>query len=236
MESMDEPDLVRQNGVLMDEPLTDLRGGMYAPLRIPPHRECTARRSAGTLATVLLSCVRCHGHSLTLRGSVVQCDDCGSIQPTGAGGQGGAMARGAEGGSQKGFRVGQGHTNRKREETPKVGIVWVVGGRLVIEATPVNEAEEYGDFKIHPRDHCTVWGILQRAGTVPHEMEYEEPPRGRVMYNTKTRQYKLLADKCILSKKVLVTKIRSQMHLPKDTRTSTDEHYRCFHCLGVCEL
>jgi hypothetical protein len=35
----------------------------------------------------LLSCTGCHGHSLTLRGKVVQCDDCGTIQPTGAGGQ-----------------------------------------------------------------------------------------------------------------------------------------------------
>ncbi len=33
---------------------------------------------------VLLSCTSCHGRSLTLRGKVVQCDDCGTIQPTGA--------------------------------------------------------------------------------------------------------------------------------------------------------
>ena len=29
-------------------------------------------------------CTGCHGHSLTLRGEVVQCDDCGAIQLTGA--------------------------------------------------------------------------------------------------------------------------------------------------------
>lgn len=112
-----------------------------------------------------------------------------------------------------------------------MGIVWVVGGRLVIDATPVNKAEEYGDFRIHPRDYCTTWGMLQRAGTVPYEMEYEELPRGRVMYNTKTHQFTLLTDRCILSKKALVRNIRSQMRLPKDTKTSTDEHYRCFRCL-----
>ena len=31
-------------------------------------------------ASALLSCTGCHGHSLTLRGEVVQCDDCGTIQ------------------------------------------------------------------------------------------------------------------------------------------------------------
>jgi hypothetical protein len=34
------------------------------------------------LAPALLSCDRCHGHDLTLRGRVVQCDDCGTIQAT----------------------------------------------------------------------------------------------------------------------------------------------------------
>lgn len=145
------------------------------------------------------------------------------------------MNKGAERGSQQGSRAGQGHAGRRREETPKVGIFWLVDRKLLIDSTPVAEAESYGDFKIHPRDHCTVWGMLQRTGTVLPEMEYEEAPRGRVMYNTKTRQFTLLADKCILSKKALVRKIRSQMRLPKNTKTSTDEHYRCFHCLGVFE-
>lgn len=35
---------------------------------------------AGTLAPALLSCTSCHGYSLALRGKVVQCDDCGTIQ------------------------------------------------------------------------------------------------------------------------------------------------------------
>jgi hypothetical protein len=111
------------------------------------------------------------------------------------------MNRGTERRSQKGSRAGQRRTGRKREETPKVGIFWLVDKKLLNGSTPVNEAEEYGDFKIHPRDHCTVWGVLQRAGTVLPEMEYEEAPRGRVMFNTKTCQFTLLADKCILNKK-----------------------------------
>jgi len=34
----------------------------------------------GNIAPALLSCTSCRGHSLTLRGEVVQCDDCGAIQ------------------------------------------------------------------------------------------------------------------------------------------------------------
>jgi len=32
-------------------------------------------------------------------------------------------------------------------------------------------------------------------------MEYEEPPRGRVVYSTRTCQFEVLADRCIISEK-----------------------------------
>ena len=68
-------------------------------------------------------------------------------------------------------------------------------------------------------------------GAVPSE-EYEEYPRGRVAYDTKTGKFTLLADKCILGKKSIVRKIVSVMKLPVGTETDTDPHYRCFRCLG----
>ncbi|PYV74242.1 MAG: hypothetical protein DMG97_09270 [Acidobacteria bacterium] len=62
-------------------------------------------------------------------------------------------------------------------------------------------------------------------------MEYDEPPRGRVMYNTKTRRFTLLADKCILKDNRVISKIMSQLHLPRNTEMDTDSHYRCSTCL-----
>jgi hypothetical protein len=51
------------------------------------------------------------------------------------------------------------------------------------------------------------------------------------MYNTKTRRFILLADRCILRDKGIIRKIKSDMGLPKDAKVDTDEHYRCFVCL-----
>ena len=82
---------------------------------------------------------------------------------------------------------------------PKVGIVWLVDGKLVIDNTLLAKAEDYGAFKVHPGDHCSVWEKFQRGGAVPADMEYEECPRGRVTYDTKARRFRLLADRCILS-------------------------------------
>jgi hypothetical protein len=114
---------------------------------------------------------------------------------------------------------------------PHVGIFWVHNDKLVIDSTPLSEAEAYGDHLTHPRSHLEVWTLFRRMSIVPTDVEYEEPPRGRVVYNTKTRQFTLLADRCILKDKSLVQELMSAMGLKKTTKMGTDEHYRCSRCL-----
>jgi hypothetical protein len=116
-------------------------------------------------------------------------------------------------------------------ENPELGIVFLVRGKLLIASSPVSEGEDYGDFKNYPGGHPSYWTELQRAGAVPRDSEYEEHPRGRVVFNRKTGQYSLYLDRCILNKPNLVSRIMSKMHLPADTVMATDPHYRCFKCL-----
>jgi len=119
-----------------------------------------------------------------------------------------------------------------RSTEPRVGIFWLVNQNLLIDSTLLSAAEEYDQFKIHSGNHVSVWEKFRQNGTAPREMEYEEAPRGRVMHNTKTRRFTLLADKCILKNKRIVRKIMSEMSLPsKTTDKGTDSHYRCFACL-----
>jgi len=115
---------------------------------------------------------------------------------------------------------------------PRVGIFWLVGKRLVIDTIPLSEAGKYGDFKIYEGDHVTLWEEMERRGEVPRGSDYEEHPRGRVNFNSKTQRFNLYADACILRKKDVVAKLMSLMHLPDDTALSTDAHYRCFRCLA----
>jgi hypothetical protein len=114
----------------------------------------------------------------------------------------------------------------------QVGIIYLIKGKLLIDSTPLAEAGHYGDSAIHEREHISYWAELVESGEVPNS-EYEEFPRGRVAYDTKTRKYTLLADRCILGKKSLVAKIVSRLNLPVGrTKINTDPHYRCFRCLG----
>ena len=127
-------------------------------------------------------------------------------------------------------------TNKQSDEqrvgTPKVGIFWRVGKRLVLAGTPLAEAESYGECRNFPTSHVNYWEELQRDGKLSPEMEYDEPPRGRVVYNTRTERFTLMADRCIIGNKRLVAQIMNKLHLPKDTSVERDLHYRCAACIG----
>src|ERR1039458_6900246 len=114
---------------------------------------------------------------------------------------------------------------------PRVGIFWLIDERIVIDTTPVSKAEAYSRASTHPTSHIDYWTRLQRTGAVPPEVEYEEPPRGRVVFDKREQRFTLYADVCILRKKSVVKKLLRLLHLPDDTALSTDAHYRCFHCL-----
>ena len=116
---------------------------------------------------------------------------------------------------------------------PRVGIFWFFGGKLILDTMPVSQGELYGEILTHPRGHLQHWTELQRGEVVPPDVEYEDPPRGRVVYHPGDKWFVFYADRCILMRKKLVERIMRKMSLPaKRTKTSRDEHYRCSRCLS----
>jgi hypothetical protein len=60
----------------------DERGSEVRPVEQSPSPAATECLSApDSVRPVLLSCTNCHGYKLKLSGAVIQCDDCGAIQP-----------------------------------------------------------------------------------------------------------------------------------------------------------
>ena len=119
---------------------------------------------------------------------------------------------------------------RKRAAEPEVGIFWLYRGRPIVDGTPLSESERYGAMINYTGDHARFWETLQRNRLVPRDVEYDEVPRGRVLYNTSTRKFTMLADRCILGNKAAVRRMRELFHLPPSTETGTDPHYRCERC------
>ena len=114
---------------------------------------------------------------------------------------------------------------------PRLGIFWLVDGKLLIDGAHLSDCEKYGDHLTYPRGHNAVWEHWQKVGKAPVESEYEEYARGRVMCDMKAKQFTLLADRCILNRMELIAEIKKALCLPKQTSLGTDSHYRCFHCL-----
>jgi hypothetical protein len=119
-----------------------------------------------------------------------------------------------------------------QQPEPCVGIFWLIDGKIIIDTTALSAAGKYGDFRIHEGDHEAFWGGMEKRGEVPRDSDYEELPRGRVNFDTRTQQFTLRADACILREKNVVNELLRLMHLPADTVLSTDRHYRCSRCLA----
>jgi hypothetical protein len=112
------------------------------------------------------------------------------------------------------------------------GHFWIFRGELILDTTPVSQSEEYGEAKGHPRGHLQHWTELQRTGAMSRDLEYDDPPRGRVVHFPKDKRFVLYVDPCILTRKNIVRRIMAEMNLPHNhTRISSDDHYRCLRCL-----
>jgi hypothetical protein len=126
----------------------------------------------------------------------------------------------------------QARAKARVQGAPEVGIFWVVEGKPIVFGDPLSEAEPWGEFKNYRQSHYSLWRFLQRNGAVPQDSEYEDYPRGRVVYNTPTSSFAFFADRCILKNKPMVEHLLSELHLPSSTKTESDPHYRCKKCGG----
>jgi hypothetical protein len=78
------------------------------------------------------------------------------------------------------------------------------GISLITDKTDLSNAEPYGEFLTHSKGHYEFWEELRSGGAGPLkrsgwpasllEYEYEQWPRGRIVYNTKTSFFTLYAD------------------------------------------
>jgi hypothetical protein len=104
------------------------------------------------------------------------------------------------------------HKRGSQQAKQCVGIFYLVGGKLWLDTTPLPRAGSLGEFAIHERDHIFYWEELVSSGRVVHG-EYDEHPRGRAAYNTKTGKFLFLGDRCILRRKKLTAAILRRLPL-----------------------
>jgi hypothetical protein len=114
---------------------------------------------------------------------------------------------------------------------PQVGIFWFIqqpGGFPVILVSGVRleEAERYGEYLNYPGDHSRLWpGIKQHLTSFFHDCDYRDWPRGRVIYNIRTRCFEIYLNDQLRTPE-FEAEILANFNLPKaETTFATDPHY-----------
>lgn len=118
-----------------------------------------------------------------------------------------------------------------KERLERIGIFWLISGRLTMKVGPVSDFQRDGYTLGFPQSHIAYWATLHESKYVPFDSDYEKYPRGRVVFDVRSRRFKLFADYCILEKKEILRQIIKSMRLPhRQTDALPDEDYSCERC------
>ena len=118
---------------------------------------------------------------------------------------------------------------------PEIGPFFVIrtkakGNVLLNDTKPVNDADDYGDFKTLNNSHYDYWHKVQRAYSELNNYDYDYFARGRTTYNKKEDKYYLYIDHCLNNEKD-IDFLMDKLNLPlNNTIVKEDEHYKCHRC------
>lgn len=97
---------------------------------------------------------------------------------------------------------------------------------ILFEAYEVKEGKQQGAIFNAPEGHDRVW---RNKFAEKHGRSYDFWPRGRVSYNTNSKQFIIYHDKCISSEHLEA--VRALFEVPKEAvRYTVDEYYSCQAC------
>jgi len=123
------------------------------------------------------------------------------------------------------------------DASPLIGVFWIIstseGVRLLAASCPLDKAEPYGDCLTFGPGHHEIWqGWRQSreldaaARAVVRGHEYEDWPRGRIVFNRAQDRFILYCDRKLMRPKT-IAEIQQHFQLPADrTAVEADFHYQ----------
>jgi hypothetical protein len=107
----------------------------------------------------------------------------------------------------------------------KVGIFWVFQDMLLPGTFALSEGVEYGDAINGATDHVHCWPKFQESHPALSDVEYQDVPRGRVLFMKPHRQFHVYMDKVLHTQKIKRA-LMKEFQLPAvGTKFLTDAHY-----------
>lgn len=104
---------------------------------------------------------------------------------------------------------------------------WYVDGDFIGDEAEISDTSkivEYGDFIQVDRDHYSIWNKVKHSHPSTRNKEYDEIPRGRVLFNTKTQRFQVVTSPEMIENHK--EEIIKWFNLPPNkTDFVEDEHY-----------
>jgi hypothetical protein len=128
----------------------------------------------------------------------------------------------------------------------QVGIFWMVatpnGANLLSAACDLSEAEAYGDCLTFWPGHFQVWDgwrnsrdLEAATRAIVRTHEYEDWPRGRIVFNRKKDAFILYCDRKLMRPRTL-EQIQQRFRLPVErTKVEADFHYQSAETVGFLD-
>jgi hypothetical protein len=129
-------------------------------------------------------------------------------------------------------------TGTAQRETPQVAIFWLVQtpegeARLLATGCPLDQAEPYGNCLTYGPGHYETWARWRRDRTVEPALraiarsyEYEDWPRGRIVFDQSRNLFILYADRKLLTP-ATIARLKTQIQLPEERiEVQSDFHYQ----------
>ncbi len=123
----------------------------------------------------------------------------------------------------------------RRDIGPSVGIFWSIDNTLLLDRSPLAQAELYGDCLTHPDGHYEQWERWRRLGirqlrrlgypTIITTTEYEAWPRGRVVYEKPKAQFIIYADRRLHAQAIVSALVAAFGLVDQSWRVMADAHY-----------
>jgi len=107
-----------------------------------------------------------------------------------------------------------------------IGIFWIYNNNIFSKKIELNKGIEYGNFLTDDFSHYEVWEEIKNTNKQLFYFEYEEIPRGRVVYDLINENFVIYANSNILRDKELISLIFKDFKLNNEKVTlKNDYHY-----------
>ena len=98
-------------------------------------------------------------------------------------------------------------------------------GKLLATTWALQAGEDYGDAINGLADHVNYWPQFQQQNPELRKLEYQEVPRGRVLFSKPSKKFSVFMDKMLHGPKIKRA-ILKEFDLPiAQTKFLTDSHY-----------